>query len=268
MVSNNYYGNTHSYDFNESLKPGNSQPPSNNSSRNDLDSIYNKYSTPSPYHSLTPTPSYESTDRTPYNQPQRGYAESENGSSQTVDQYADNIPLKPSKQTPLRTDWRAENTEYPPSPESQRDQGIGLVPHPTPMNKKGWLSGKIPWVVYVVSTVQIAVFIAEIVKNCTFLHRPSRRHITDPPSSNRYRLSHHDSSTVQPHDRPVNLCSHQHGCSFRPMYANHPRSSKLLRSHKLALPQHHKLRPDRSHKSLRPVRTLRLLCSQLCGFLR
>lgn len=166
MASNNYYGNTHSYDFNESLRPGNSQTASNTTSRNDLDSIYNKYSTPSPYHSLTPAPSYESTDRTLYNHPHPGYAESENGSAQAMDQYADNIPLKPSKQTPLRTDWRAGSAEYPPSPESQRDQGIGLVPQPPPKTKKGWFSGKIPWVVYTVSTVQIAIFIGEIIKNC------------------------------------------------------------------------------------------------------
>ena len=163
MASNNYYGNTHSYDFNESLRPGSSLPPSNTTSRNDLDSIYNKYSTPSLHRSLTPTPSYESTDR----QQQHGYVESDNGSVQTMDQYADNIPLKSSKKSRLRTDWRNETSEYPPSPESQRDPGIGLVPHPTPMTKKGWLKGKIPWVVYIVSTVQIAVFIAEIVKNCT-----------------------------------------------------------------------------------------------------
>ena len=163
MASNDYYRNTHSYDFNESLRPGNSQTPSNTSSRNDLDSIYNKYSTPSPYHSLTPTPSYESTER----HPKHGYAESETGSAQTIDQYADNIPLKPSKKSRLRTDWRAESTEYPPSPESQRDPDTGLVPQPKPRTKKGWLSGKISWVVYIVSSVQIAVFIAEIVKNCT-----------------------------------------------------------------------------------------------------
>jgi hypothetical protein len=168
MASNNYYANTHSYDFNESLRPGNSQPASNTTSRNDLDSIYNKYSTHSPHRSLTPTPSYESTDRTPYNQAGRGYPDSETSSAQVVDQYADNIPLKPSKQTPLRTDWRAENPECPPSPESQRDPSFGLVPQPTPMRKKGWLSGKIPWVVYIVSTVQIAVFIGEIIKNCKF----------------------------------------------------------------------------------------------------
>jgi hypothetical protein len=162
--TNNYYSNVHSSD--DLLRSGGSQPASNTASGYDRDSIYNKYSTPSPHRSLTPTPSYESTDRTLYNQAERGYPESETGSTQTVDQYADNIPLKPSKKTPLRTDWRAENTESPPSPESQRDPGIGLVPQPTPMTKNGWLRGKVPWVVYVVSAVQVAVFLAEIVKNC------------------------------------------------------------------------------------------------------
>jgi hypothetical protein len=166
MASNNYYSNTHAYDFNESLRPGYSQPPSNTTSRNDLDSIYNKYSTNSSHHSLTSAPSYESTDPTPYKQPQSGYAESENGSTHTIDQYSDNIPLRQSSQTPLRKDWRAESTGYLPSTESQRDQGIGLSPSPPPQTKKGWLSGKVSWVVYIVTAVQIGVFIGEIVKNC------------------------------------------------------------------------------------------------------
>lgn len=167
MASNNYYSNTASYDFNESLRPSNFQSSSNATSRTDLDSIHNKYSAPS-HGSLTPAPSYESTDRTPHKQPQHGYADSETGSVQTMDQYADNIPLKSSKQTRLRTNWQAENTAFPPSPESQQDQGIDLIPQPTPMTKKGWFSGKIAWVVYIVSTVQIAVFISEIVKNGAF----------------------------------------------------------------------------------------------------
>jgi hypothetical protein len=180
MASNNSYGNTHAYDFNESLRPGYSQPPSNTTSRNDLNSIYSKHSTPS----FTPTPSYESIDRTPYKQPQSGYAESENGSVHTMDQYADNIPLRPSKQTPLRTDRRAESTEYPSSTESQQDQGIGLVPSPPPQTKKGWFSGKVSWVVYIITTVQIGVFLGEIVKNCRSSSAAQRQYNTNLPCSN------------------------------------------------------------------------------------
>jgi hypothetical protein len=33
--------------------------------------------------------------------------------------------------------------------------------------KKGWFSGRVTWVVYILTTVQIAVFIAEIIKNGT-----------------------------------------------------------------------------------------------------
>jgi hypothetical protein len=175
MASNNYYSNTHAYDFNESLRPSYSQPSSNTTSRNDLDSIYT--------HTLTPTPSYESTDRTPYKKPQSSYAESENSSTHTMDQYADNIPLRPSKQTPLRKDLRAESTEYPPSTESQQDQGTGPVPSPPPQTKTGWFSGKICWVVYIITTVQIAVFIGEIVTNCTSSSAAKRQYNTDLPCS-------------------------------------------------------------------------------------
>lgn len=86
-----------------------------------------------------------------------------------MEQYADNIPLKSAgAPTPLRTDWRDQrdqHADYPPSPESQQE-AVGLVPHPTPMvKKKGWFSGKIPWVVYIVSVAQMATFLGEIVNN-------------------------------------------------------------------------------------------------------
>ena len=195
MAGRDYYQQpSRNYEFDQSLRPpglGLSQPVSNTSSRNDLDSIYAKYSSPSPKfgEALSPAPSYHSE------QPQRNqpfYPESDNGSGRVDDLYADDIPLKPKKKTRLQTGqqpweggkdprypssqqpWQGQDTRYPPSPES--DRPTGLIPHPTPMGKKGWLRGKIPWVVYFVSTVQFAVFIAEIVKNSIITGSPIMIH--------------------------------------------------------------------------------------------
>lgn len=35
--------------------------------------------------------------------------------------------------------------------------------------KKGWFSGRVTWVVYILTTVQIAVFVGELIKNGEFL---------------------------------------------------------------------------------------------------
>ena len=154
MAANNYYHNTQSYDYDQSLQPpiaSGALP--GNSSHNGNEAIYSQYDTPTRYNP-SPAPSYRTNDYP--RQDQHDYTPSQSGSALN-EQYADDIPLK--------TDWRQSNTGYPPSPESQQER-VGLVPHPTPMTKKGWFSGKIPWLVYIVSLVQISVFIAEIVKNC------------------------------------------------------------------------------------------------------
>jgi hypothetical protein len=39
--------------------------------------------------------------------------------------------------------------------------------------KKGWFSGRVTWVVYILTTVQIGVFIGELIKNGTLPYTPS-----------------------------------------------------------------------------------------------
>ncbi len=88
-----------------------------------------------------------------------------NDPSHRPSHYSDSIPLKHKSQidTQSNDDWRHQRTQYPPSPESQNQPP--LLPKST-KNKKGWFSGKIPWVVYTLSLIQITVFIVEIIKNC------------------------------------------------------------------------------------------------------
>jgi hypothetical protein len=93
--------------------------------------------------------------------------------------FSDQIPLKQNARIHTgqeNGDWRNERTQYPPSPESNS-------PHPQLLpDSKGrrkvegsfgnFFKGKIPWVVYTLSLIQISVFIAEIIKNCKSLFHP------------------------------------------------------------------------------------------------
>ena len=81
-------------------------------------------------------------------------------------QYADNIPLKSPQSRPYSGDPLAgQNTQYPSSPESQRP----LKSSCRRKKKQGWFSGKITWVVFAATLVQIGVFIGEIAINGEFM---------------------------------------------------------------------------------------------------
>lgn len=88
-----------------------------------------------------------------------------------TDYYADDIPLKANAQptTGGRPEWMDPDTHYPLERESQR---VPLNPNPTARHSKGWerkgrrwLKKKIPFVTYFVTLVQVAVFIAELVRS-------------------------------------------------------------------------------------------------------
>jgi hypothetical protein len=84
--------------------------------------------------------------------------------------HSDSIPLKHKSRIFTEQDagdWR-QSPHYPPSPESNNPQ---LLPDSKGRKKVegsfgNFFKGKIPWVVYTLSLIQISVFIAEIIKNC------------------------------------------------------------------------------------------------------
>jgi hypothetical protein len=86
--------------------------------------------------------------------------------SSRYSQFSDTIPLK--NQQSINTnqdDWRTQPNQFDNSPESQNAPPFLPKQKQKPQKKKGFFSGKIPWVVYVVSLVQITIFIAEIIQN-------------------------------------------------------------------------------------------------------
>ncbi|EXJ84651.1 hypothetical protein A1O3_05321 [Capronia epimyces CBS 606.96] len=107
------------------------------------------------------------------------FYEHNNPSHQT--QYSDPIPLKHNSRintTPDDYDWRNQQTQYPPSPESPTPPQLSPISDKKKKKKKksGWFSGKIPWVVYTLSLVQITVFIVEIIKNSIITGSPIMIH--------------------------------------------------------------------------------------------
>ena len=83
----------------------------------------------------------------------------------------DSIPMKQKSRVDIEEEedaWRTRSNQYPPSPESNTPQ---LLPDSKGRQKVegsfgNFFKGKIPWVVYTLSLIQITVFVAEIIKNC------------------------------------------------------------------------------------------------------
>ena len=143
---------------------------------------YNRYSSSSALNSYSPhspVSTVASTDQLQLQRDSRLYP-STNGRPGANSPYSEDIPLKyQAKVSTSAEEWRGDHDQYPPSPESQIGDGSGLVPHPTSMDrkkKKGFFSGKIPWVVFTLSLIQISVFIAEIIKNSIVTGSPIMIH--------------------------------------------------------------------------------------------
>ena len=165
MAANDYYRdrNDHYRDPNDYYRDPNFNSYSNSAKPLPRISQSDQYPSTS---SLTPVPSYHSD-----NQGRPRLPEKDSGRRPPImnHQYSDSIPLRDAPK--IRTapgSWQNQNTEYPPSPESQA--AAPLVSGSSPSRKQGFFSGKIPWLVYILTLVQTTVFIVEIVKNCEWLY--------------------------------------------------------------------------------------------------
>jgi hypothetical protein len=102
------------------------------------------------------------TKPAPANFPRPNFYESQNTSAQSV---PESIPPKKQK-----VYTRHDQSQYPRSPDSSNPQ---LLPDSKGRKKMegsfgNYFKGKIPWVVYTLSLIQVSVFIAEIIKNCEY----------------------------------------------------------------------------------------------------
>lgn len=131
-----------------------------------------------PYAPHSPVPTFASSDQLPPSQGDPHFYPSQYSRPGAESPYSEDIPLKPQAKISTSTsdEQRHQYDQYPPSPESQIGRGPGLLPHPTPMKTNGYFSGKIPWVVFTLTLIQISVFIAEIVKNAIATGSPIMIH--------------------------------------------------------------------------------------------
>ncbi|KAL8731378.1 MAG: hypothetical protein Q9166_003470 [cf. Caloplaca sp. 2 TL-2023] len=96
--------------------------------------------------------------------------------------YSEDIPLRnhPSKQShdPLAYDQHRQDNEAAYTARMDAQQRAG---HDRRRKSKGWLNGRIPWVVYTLTLVQVVVFIAEIARNAVLTKSPIEIHPTFNP---------------------------------------------------------------------------------------
>jgi hypothetical protein len=135
-----------------------------------------------------------------------------------ADIYSDNIPLKAHNQDPngASPPWMQQPTQYAPEPSAMEPAGPPVAA--MRRQKKGIFKKKLAWVTYTFTTVQLIVFIVELVKNGMFFHVLSAGgHPTDFCSSI-YRKPDPTPPPVQPDDRPFAVRSDQHGSAIHPVY--------------------------------------------------
>ena len=89
------------------------------------------------------------------------------GDSRGANPYTDDIPLRSHAQPQRVGDGKMEAGEYPSHEDPTLPRKERKMRQSRRRRKKtGFFSGKVPWVVYGLTLIQITVFIAEIVRNC------------------------------------------------------------------------------------------------------
>ena len=146
------------------------------------------------------------------------YSGGRGGKANDSGRFSDNIPLRPQP-VPSPSQEGFSRNDLPdgdrslPAPISQRRRKRRREPE----KKKGFFAGKVPWVVYTLTLVQVTVFIVEIVKNCTL-----REHGFDGlliSSSHSHRFTHRDTSTGQPDAGSIHIRPYKYGSPLCSMYA-------------------------------------------------
>ena len=158
MAANEYYNPAASR-----LGHRNSNPPSPIHSP-DSYSVYSQHTQPSTQYE--PSTLHEDSHYRPYADhsqqsiPSSYYASGGGGRENDTSAYADDIPLR---QHPSKHDSAAPLQDHLPDDPAIIDRPSQNAARKR--RKKGFFGGKIPWVVYTFTLIQVAVFIAELAKN-------------------------------------------------------------------------------------------------------
>ncbi|EXJ74921.1 uncharacterized protein A1O5_01617 [Cladophialophora psammophila CBS 110553] len=162
MAANDYYQKSYMAQSTQSSRQQNERPISH------IAFAYNPKNSSSSLDQSRPSQAYSA-------RPMSNFYEPHDPTRQSV--HSDSIPLK--HQSKIYTnqdapDWRNQSTQYPPSPDTNSPQ---LLPDSKGRRKMegsfaNFFKGKIPWVVYTLSLVQITVFVVEIIKNSIITGSP------------------------------------------------------------------------------------------------
>ncbi|KAI9873641.1 MAG: hypothetical protein M1830_010766 [Pleopsidium flavum] len=124
-------------------------------------------------------PPYAQRSQTSFGSDSAYHGAGQGGRAQDSGPYADDIPLRPHPQKTSSEEWTAQNQQRYGSDDTQGLSELGKGGKGTRGRKKrrnGFFSGKIPWVVYVLTLVQTSVFIAELVRNAILTKTPIEIH--------------------------------------------------------------------------------------------
>ncbi len=184
MAANDYYnspssGRTgHSHDFNAPLPPLPTSSP-----------FYSTQKSPLVATSISPVstplenpayPSYAQRSQTSFGSDSAYYGADQGGRAHDSSHYADDIPLRPRPQMSSSEERTTQNQQQYKPDDTNGLGELGKEGKGTRSRRKRrsrFLSGKVPWVVYVLTLVQTSVFIGELVKNgkhSPFCQRKSR----------------------------------------------------------------------------------------------
>ena len=162
MAANEYYNSGHSTG---------DRPPDHLTSTphpiHDSFAPYDSYNlhTPPSYPSPAREDSFRTYEHSSHTPSTSYYAPGGGGRDQEQNPFSDDIPLR-AQQSKNSSDARfQDHLPYDPTVlDAPPDEGAKRRPR----RKKGIFSRRIPWVVYAFTTIQCAVFIAELVKNGNF----------------------------------------------------------------------------------------------------
>jgi hypothetical protein len=222
MASNNYYHN----DFSNSQQPSyNTGAYHDHDNRNEapLPPLpYNTSPSPSPLvdpygqPSAAPSSRYDTDpydDRSAIPLDERG---NKHGSMHSIapilpPQHPDDDPFvrdaKPGKKRRRRSDERGDRVD----------------------EDDGWFKGKITWVCFFMSVVQLAVFLAELIKYGELgfgLLVRAIKDVTDEYHRHAHGNANSTQTILQPHDRTFALSLYQHGRSISALHAQHERRAE------------------------------------------
>lgn len=95
------------------------------------------------------------------------------GRNHPADQYGEDIPLKPNAQAtqPPDSHWMNDNTNYDAG--MPMDPAMGSRRRRRRSKKKGNLKKPIPWVTYLLTAIDIGVFIGELIRSGKSLANPT-----------------------------------------------------------------------------------------------